>query len=533
MAILIEKDSLEKNKIIAFIKFNQSVSYSKFKKDVLNRLPQYMFPSKIFEINEMPLNLNGKADKKLLERSKGNYKVFTSRNKNALPKNEVEAKILKSIQEVLNTKEVNVEDDFFEVGGDSLLAIALQVKLSKDGIMLNTQEIYDNSSARKIYKYINNKSSDSNNVEYKDVSINAQKIQLKEKNNILLTGSTGFLGIHVMYELLKNKNNTIYCIIRAKKDKKPVERLKETYEYYFNEDISNLINNRIYILEGDLTKEKFGIDESNYQTLVEKIDMIINVAASVKHYGKREYNYSHNVTSTENILKFARQKKILLNHISTVGIAGNNLVDTNNCIKNEFTENDLIIGQKYEDNIYLSTKLKAEQLIIDMIKDNSIYANIIRVGNLMNRYSDNKFQKNSNTNAFQNKMKSLAKVEKIPEELNSFTFDLTPVDLCAEVITKLCFNCFYDNIYHVLNSSELSMSEILEMIKNLKDKQELNDYIKNIKTDWLVNDFTINNKRQIKINSIKTQKVLKDIGFTWNINKNYYNKVFESIIKGA
>lgn len=533
VAITIEKDHMEKNKIIAFIQFKKDIKYEKVKKDILTKLPKYMFPSKIFKINKMPLNSNGKADKKVLENSKENYILFTSSSKNALPTNDTESKILKDIQDVLNTKEVNVEDDFFEVGGDSLLAIALQVKLSKEGIMLNTQEIYDNPSARKIYKYITNKKIDIDNSDIKNIHITPKKVNIEKKVNILLTGSTGFLGVHILNELLKDENNNIYCIVRNKNNKSALERLKETYYYYFEKDIINLINKNIYIFEGDLTKENFGLTNTEYKLLNEKIDIVINVAASVKHYGNREYNYKNNVVSTENILQFVKQKNILLNHISTVGIAGNNLVDTNNCIKDKFTEEDLIIGQKYQDNIYLSTKLQAEQLIIDAIEKNLVYANIIRVGNLMNRYSDNKFQKNSDTNAFQNKMKALIKIEELPDDLKNFTFDLTPIDICSKAIVKLCFYDVYNNVYHVLNNVELSMSEILTIFKELRQKENLEAKIENIKTDWLINDFMINNKKQIKINSLKTQDILEKIGFIWNIDNKYYEKVFKSIIEGA
>ena len=66
-----------------------------------------------------------------------------------LPQNETEAKVLKYMQEVLDAKEIDVETDFFEAGGDSLSAIEIQVNLSKENIELNTQEIYDNPSAKK------------------------------------------------------------------------------------------------------------------------------------------------------------------------------------------------------------------------------------------------------------------------------------------------------------------------------------------------------------------------------------------------
>ncbi|MDO5556368.1 MAG: amino acid adenylation domain-containing protein [Clostridia bacterium] len=535
IAILIEKDALEKNKLVAYLELNEKIEYEQLKINMTEKLPQYMIPTKVYLIDNMPLNINGKADKKLLEENKNKYKIFTTTIKNSLPENEIEAKILKCIQKVLNTKEVNVENDFFEIGGDSLSAIELQLELSRENILLNTQEIYDNPTARKIYQHLKDNHEEAKNELYQKIELIQKEIVIKEKNNILLTGATGYLGIHILNELLENTKNNIYCLIRKKQGVNATERLLSKYKYYFNKDITKLLEKRVYIFTGDLIQDNLGVNKQNYIKLLENIDIVINVAASVKHYGKRDYNYEHNVISTKNIIQFSVESGALLNHISTVGIAGNNLVNTNNCIKNDFSEEDLLIGQDYKDNVYISTKLEAEQLIIKEIKNDEIKANILRVGNLMNRYSDNMFQDNKETNAFQNKLKEIVKSGYIPEDMESFTFDLTPVDFCAKAIIKLIFYEKYNNIYHVLNNKEIGVNDIKKILNSLGIKTNILKDVENInilESKWLINDFTIKNKKKIQINSLKTQKILKQLGFHWENDMNYYNKVFKSILEG-
>lgn len=532
--VAIEKDNLDKNKLVAYIELKSKISYEDFKDKLSKKLPKYMIPSKIYLIEKMPLNINGKADKKLLEANKEQYKIFTSTDKDAIPENEIEAKILKCMQNVLNTKGINVQNDFFEIGGDSLSAIALQVELAKENIILNTQEIYDNPTAKGLYKYLNSKKESNNTDECKKIILKQEKVNIKSNNNILLTGATGFLGIHILNNLLENTNNIIYCIIRRKDNIEPTERLNKKYKYYFGKDISS-IKNRIVILTGDLITEKFDMKLEKYNDLLRKIDIVINVAASVKHYGKRDYNYEHNVVSTKNILEFVEKSGALLNHISTIGLAGNNLVNTNNCIKDTFSETDLIIGQDFNDNVYISTKLQAEQLIINEIQNGLIKANILRVGNLMNRYCDNVFQENKESNAFQNKIQEIIKLGYLPKSMKDFSFDITPVDLCAKAITKLIFYNYYNNIFHVLNNKELSIKDIEKILKNLNITIQEVDSIKQqdkIKSKWLVNDFTLNNKRKIKIDSQKTLAVLNSLDFNWKNDTEYYNKVFKSIVEG-
>lgn len=534
--ITIEKDTIGKNKLVAYVELKEHISYEEYREELNKRLPQYMIPSKTYLIDNMPLNINGKADKKMLEQKKENYKIFVSNTKNALPNNEIEAKILKCMQQVLDTKGMNVQNDFFELGGDSLSAIALQVELAKENIILNTQEIYDNPSARRIYEYLNKKKENTRDSEYQQIELKQETVKFKKENNVMLTGATGFLGIHVLNELIENTNNNIYCIIREKQGISSLQRLKDKYAYYFNKDVEKIINKRLFIITGDLIQENFGTNPEQYSDLLATINIVINVAASVKHYGKRDYNYEHNVVFTKNIIKFVNDSKSVLNHISTVGIAGNNLVNTNNCIKNTFSENDLKIGQAYNENVYVSTKLQAEELIIGEIQKNNIIANIIRVGNLMNRYSDNVFQDNKGTNAFQNKVKEIIRIGYIPNQMKDFTFDLTPVDLCADAIIKLSFYDKYNNIYHVLNNNEIGIKEIKQILEKQNIKIAFKDDIEDkdkVNSKWLANDFLLENKKKINIDSIKTQKVLKKLNFYWKNDINYYSKVLKSIVEGG
>ena len=534
VAVITEKDSYEKNILVSYIELNEQIEYAELKEKLFKKLPQYMIPNRFYLVDKMPININGKVDKHFLLQNKNIYQIYSVKRDNVLPENEIEAKILKRMEEVLNIKEMSVLDDFFEIGGDSLLAIALQVKLEEEGFVLNTQEIYDNPTTRKLCLHIVDKEKNTTEGDHRKINLTPRSVAGKRKNNILLTGATGYLGIHILNELLKNSKSKIYCLIR-KKDKYGLEeRLVETYNYYFKKSIKNLINKRVFVICGDMIQEHLGMKEDDYKSMLQIIDIVINSSASVKHYGRRDYNFEHNVVSTKNILEFIKDGHAILNHISTVGVSGNNLVDTNGCYKDVFSESDLMIGQKYSDNIYVSTKLQAEISILDSIKKNGTIANIIRVGNLMNRYSDYKFQKNKESNAFYNKVKEMIEFNYFPQSYDSYSFDLTPVDQCAEAICKLVFNNKYNNVYHVLNSEELRAGQIVEILYKLgveiSGTGELSQSDKE-KSKWLINDIQLNNKKKIAIDSTQTQKILKKLGFEWQNSPKYYEEVFKRIIK--
>lgn len=164
----------------------------KIKIEMIAKLPQYMIPAKIYLLNEMPLNINGKADKKYLRENQDKFKLLSSTDSNILPSNDLEVQILKCMQLVLKTKNITVQNNFFEVGGDSLLAISLQIELAKQNIILNTQEIYDNPSARSLAMYVKRNNNKESKEQFEKIDIKPVQVHMKNKNNILLTGATGF-----------------------------------------------------------------------------------------------------------------------------------------------------------------------------------------------------------------------------------------------------------------------------------------------------------------------------------------------------
>ena len=122
---------VKKNSIIAFIETKSAITYEKLKIEMIAKLPQYMIPAKIYLLNEMPLNINGKADKKYLRENQDKFKLLSSTDSNILPSNDLEVQILKCMQLVLKTKNITVQNNFFEVGGDSLLAISFTNRTCK------------------------------------------------------------------------------------------------------------------------------------------------------------------------------------------------------------------------------------------------------------------------------------------------------------------------------------------------------------------------------------------------------------------
>ena len=107
-------------------------------------LPDYMIPSIIVLLDEMPLTPNGKIDLKALpdpDRLRSG-----SGNTFAEPTNETERKLAEIWSEVLGQKTIGIHDNFFEVGGDSILSILIIARAKQAGIHITPRQVFQYST---------------------------------------------------------------------------------------------------------------------------------------------------------------------------------------------------------------------------------------------------------------------------------------------------------------------------------------------------------------------------------------------------
>ena len=72
--------------------------------------------------------------------------------------------------------------------------------------------------------------------------------KLHTVGDVFLIGSTGFLGIHVLHELLINGTGKIWCFTRSKGSISGEDRLKEYLKYYFNDSFEQFFEKRIFVI---------------------------------------------------------------------------------------------------------------------------------------------------------------------------------------------------------------------------------------------------------------------------------------------
>lgn len=128
--LLADHDETNHTRLLAYITCDDAWKgkLDDIKSGLKERLPAYMLPHELIELENLPLTPNGKVDKRQLpkpEAPQGNRRV-------KLPENEVEQKLLLMWREVLEREDISTDDHFFELGGHSLKAMSLLSKVSKE-----------------------------------------------------------------------------------------------------------------------------------------------------------------------------------------------------------------------------------------------------------------------------------------------------------------------------------------------------------------------------------------------------------------
>lgn len=500
-------------------------------------LPSYMIPNHFTRLDTIPLTINGKVDKAALPLPKNSPKDYVA------PKNELEKTLQKIFSIVLGLdNKIGVTENIFDYYIDSLTLIKLQSILYSKGINVNTQYFYEQKTIRNLSDFLLDNCSEDissffttmpNIDEIKKVNTN----KITDFKNVTLFGATGFLGIHILYELLVDTNSVIYCVIRRKDNVNPISRLKNKFAFYFPNLNLTKYWDRIKVIDGNILDEDFGLASDLYNELGNKSDCVIDTAALVKHYGDYELFNKTNVNSTKEILNFCKKFHIPFHYVSTMSVSGFGLVHTPST---DFCENNLYIGQMFKDNVYVRSKFEAEKLIIESCKNENITASIYRVGTITNRYSDGEFQENFKDNAFLNRLKAFVDLQVFPEALSRFNFEFTPVDYCAKFIVNLLKNQDYNlNIYHLFNNNYINCIKLVDILRKLDiplkcvSLQEFKEVLSNSNSNYFGITAYLKNVdsfNDLKLHNEQTNSILKSFNLEWpKIDLEYISKVLNYI----
>lgn len=147
VAVIVKKDNQGEKYLCAY--FSGELEPKEIKEYLGKTLPEYMIPVYMIKMDKLPLNFNGKVDKDKLPEPD---KVITL-NKYVKPTNEIQEKMCIIWSEVLGFDEVGIEDNFYNMGGDSIKAIQIVSRLKSLNIKVEIKDILEYRTISEISKY--------------------------------------------------------------------------------------------------------------------------------------------------------------------------------------------------------------------------------------------------------------------------------------------------------------------------------------------------------------------------------------------
>lgn len=510
-------------------------------------LTGYMIPAVFIHLTTLPMTVNGKVDKKALPEPE----MQTVDRMGKMPKTELEKKFCDMFASVLGMDKVYADDDFFALGGTSLSASKVAMKCMMEKINVVYADVFQYATPEKLASYVTGQ--DQNVVEeavkvypktpetahealYDVLKYNQvdalDDIKGTDIGKVLVTGATGFLGIHIVMELVRSGCEKVFCLVRKGKRKSVDVRLKTMFMYYFDDTMEEEIGKRIVPIDGDITDEALAEKLEHYD-----FDTVINCAASVKHFAADDLLERVNVGGVKNLIQLCMASGKKLIQVSTVSVAGES-VDNHIPENVKLTENHLDIGQAL-DNKYAQTKFMAEKAVLEAVSK-GLRGKIIRVGNLMSRERDGEFQINYSTNGFMNRLRAYSIIQKFPVNEMDQAVEFSPIDSTAKAVICLAGTPDQFTVFHAYNCHHVHMANVLEVMNTygihidvVKDEEFrsqfnalLADESRNTEISSLIAYMNSGkeNRRYVGRDNTFTVKALYRLGFSWPLTGESYIK---------
>lgn len=375
--------------------------------------------------------------------------------------------------------------------------------------------------------------------------VEAMTVTAEAPEQIFFTGATGFLGAHLIRDLMVQTQAQIHCLVRGETVDQAYERVRDKFRYYFGDGLDQHMGQRIQVIKGELAEPYLGLGEDQYNDLAGRVEAIIHTAADVRHQGKYSVFERNNVFTTRQLLEFAFHRRMkIFHHASTFGVAGWNSE------YRMYTENDFYTGQTFPQMPYGRSKFEAEKLVYEARKQ-GLQGSVYRIGNLAGRFSDGLFQPNIESNEVYGYIKSIVLLGQIPSGIRNGRYEITPVDLTSDAMTRLIRHRELTGYtYHLPYPRLITFGELVDGLNQTGHRIAEVDFQKfyqhlvkemerqsgSVELNLLLTSLQAANDRPqqgtpvrpLSVQSQFTRNVLARVGFTWpEMDLAYLERIFK------
>jgi amino acid adenylation domain-containing protein/thioester reductase-like protein len=337
------------------------------------RVPSFMVPALFIAVDQMPLTPQGKLDRRALPDPAS--VAGGSPDGGYTP---IQMGMSHLWSTLLETERVGLDDDFFRLGGNSLLAaemlahVRVMFGIGPGYVRPLTRCLLRDATLRGFSAATQDARAGRLAADGTDPRVDfAREAELadpvrrpagpppdwKRPREVLLTGSTGFFGVHLLRELLTATTARVHCLVRARSTSHALRRIARAAERY---ELDGLVMDRVVPVPGDLAEPNLGLSAGTFSELARTIDVIHHAGAIVNFIYPYQDLRAANVTGTRELIRLAGlYRGIPLHYVSTTTVlAGFGAMGVR-----EVTEDTPLA---YADQLcmgYIETKFVAEELL--------------------------------------------------------------------------------------------------------------------------------------------------------------------------
>ncbi|HEY2362866.1 MAG TPA: amino acid adenylation domain-containing protein [Candidatus Angelobacter sp.] len=151
-AVITGDDENGGKRLLAYIVPTGTLAIERLRGYLKEKLPDYMVPTVIVPIQQLPLTENGKVDRRALP--KPELQQAAASDTYIAPRTAVEATLAEVWAESLGLRKVGIDDKFFDLGGDSILSIKVRAKALEKEIDFSLQQLFENPTIRTLAPYV-------------------------------------------------------------------------------------------------------------------------------------------------------------------------------------------------------------------------------------------------------------------------------------------------------------------------------------------------------------------------------------------
>ncbi|MDJ1137455.1 amino acid adenylation domain-containing protein [Streptomyces iconiensis] len=299
-----------------------------------DRLPAFMVPARIAVVDTMPLNSSGKVDRGALPEMGGGMELPEAER----PRGEHEEAVAYAWQQVLGLPTISRDDNFFDLGGQSLQAaqavtvltehldLAPEVGSRLIRMLLGNPALTSFAEQLEALRSAPGSAQPRRRIDFEQEAALPAHLRFDAPlaceptapQRVLLTGATGFLGVFLLDRLVAAGIPEVWCLVRGDTQEHVLRRIAGRMRRYGLDYES--VADRVVPVVGDVTEPRFGLGEEGFDHLARRVDTIVHSGSLINFAYPYETLRRPNVGGAQTVLDLATTHTLKpVHHISTMG----------------------------------------------------------------------------------------------------------------------------------------------------------------------------------------------------------------------